>query len=124
MSDKADVPSLKSPDSITDDQIVTDRKIQRRSFLNTTGALLAGAAGIVSGARASGHGFQTQTDPDQKKPSDPDQKKAADPDKKKASDPDQKKSADPDQKKASDPDQKKSSDPNKKKSTDPDRAPQ
>ncbi len=94
-----------SPETLTDDQIVTERKVERRSFLSTTGALLAGAAGIVSTARAS------QNDPDQRKPTDPDKKKAADPDQKKSSDPDKKKAADPDKKKSTDPD---------KKQTDPD----
>ncbi len=99
--------------TITDDQIVTERKVPRRSFLSTTGALLVGAAGIVSGVRAA----TPQNDPD-KKPADPD-KKAADPDKKPA-DPDKRRAEDPD-KKAADPDRK-AADPDKK-AADPDKKP-
>jgi hypothetical protein len=58
--------------TVTDEQIVTERKHPRRSFLTATGALLAGAAAIVSGARAA-----TQ---DKKK----EDEKAGDPDTKKA----------------------------------------
>ncbi len=81
----AEVPNSESLRTVTDDQIVTERKVQRRSFLSTTGALLAGAAGVVSGVRASAFQDSPQSDPD-KKPADPD-KKPADPDKKPA-DPD------------------------------------
>ena len=109
MTDKtAEVPDLEPLRTVTDDQIVTERKVRRRSFLSATGAVLAGAAGIVSGVRASGLQNSPQSDPD-KKPADPD-KKPADPDKKPA-DPD-KKPADPD-KKPADPD-KKPADPDKK----------
>ena len=95
--------------TLADDQIVTERKLPRRSFLATSGAFLAGAAAIVSGVRASA---QEASDPDKKKSGDPDK---TDPDKKKGSDPDKKKSGDPDK---ADPDKKKSGDPDK---TDPDK---
>lgn len=98
----ADKNNLGSPQTVTDDQIVTERRLPRRSFLSATGAVLTGAVAIVSGLRAA-----PQADPDQKKASDPDQKKASDPDQKKAS---KKKSR---KKKASDPD--KVSDPDKAK---------
>jgi outer membrane biosynthesis protein TonB len=118
MIDKnAEATDKESLQTITDDQIVTERKVPRRSFLSTTGALLAGAAGIVSGVRASSFQNSSQDDPDKKKPADPD-KKPADPDKKPA-DPD-KKPADPD-KKPADPD-KKPADPDKK-PADPDKPP-
>lgn len=96
--------------TVTDEQIVTERKFPRRSFLTATGTLLAGAVAIASGVRASAQ----QSDPDKKKAADPDtadkKKKASDPDKKKkmstkaksakkASDPDKKKTppkSDPD----------------------------
>ena len=94
--------------TLTDDQIVTEQTLPRRSFLSRTGALLGGATGIVSGLRASGLHHSAQDDPD-KKPADPD-KKPADPDKKPA-DPD-KKPGDPD-KRPADPD-KKPADPDKK----------
>lgn len=109
--------------TVTDDQIVTERTLPRRSFLSRTGALLAGATGIVSGIRASGLGYSAQDDPD-KKPADPDKrpddahKKPADTDKKPA-DPD-KRPADPD-KRPADPD-KKPADPDKK-PADPDKRP-
>jgi len=59
--------------TLTDGQIVTERKHPRRSFLTATGALLAGAAAIVSGVHA---------EPQEKKKED---EKAGDPDAKKAS---------------------------------------
>lgn len=92
--------------TVTDEQIVTERKFPRRSFLAATGTLLAGAVAIASGVRASAQ----QADPDKKKPADPDtadKKKASDPDtadkKKKTSMKAKAKST----KKASDPDKKK-----------------
>ena len=74
------VVNQESSRTVTDDQIVTERKSPRRSFLTATGAVLAAAAAIVSGARA---------EPQEQKASDPDEKKAA----KKAGDPDKKKGA-------------------------------
>ena len=65
-------PDLNKQDrSLSDDQIVTERVLPRRSFLSKSGLLLAGAAGIVSGARA----MAQQDDPskrpdDQRKPDD------------------------------------------------------
>ena len=73
------VVKQESSRTVTDDQIVTERKSPRRSFLTATGAVLAAAAAIVSGARAE----------PQEKSGDPDAKKEA----KKAADPDQKKKA-------------------------------
>ncbi len=73
-----EVVNPKSPRTLTDDQIVTEPKHPRRSFLTATGALLVGAAAIVSGVRAE----------PQEKSSDPDAKKKEDT---KASDPDAKK---------------------------------
>lgn len=115
MSDR-NTEDLEPIRTITEDQIVTEQKLRRRSFLSRTGALVAGAAGLVSGLRASSPHRAQQDDPD-KKPADPD-KKPADPDKRPA-DPD-KKPADPD-KKPADPD-KKPADPDKK-PTDPDKKP-
>lgn len=101
-----------SSQTLTDEQIVTERKMPRRSFLAGAGALLVGAAALASSVRALA---QQGTDPDKKKASDPDskaKKKGSDPDKKKASDPDSKA-----RKKGSDPDKK-----DKKKGSDPDHA--
>ena len=81
-----------STQTLTDDQIVTESKLQRRSFLATAGAFVAGAAAVVAGARATDLLASPQNDPDKKKASDPDKKKGSDPDKKKGSDPDKKKS--------------------------------
>lgn len=104
--------------TLTDEQIITEQKMPRRSFLTAAGALLVGAAALASGVRAVA---QQGTDPDSKKATDPDSK-----DKKKASDPDKKKKKtkakanDPDakDKKKSDPDSKKKAPPK----TDPDGA--
>lgn len=112
---KLEGPDLEPLRTVTDDEIVTERRLPRRSFLSASGALLAGATGIVSSLRASGLGHPAQDDPD-KKPADPDKrpddahKKPSDPDKKPA-DPDRR-PADPD-KKPADPD-KKPADPDKK----------
>lgn len=66
----------KSPQTLTDDQVVTDRKMPRRSFLAATGALLLGAAAVATGTRA-GVLPQQGSDPDSKKgkQGDPDSKK-------------------------------------------------
>jgi hypothetical protein len=103
-----------SSQTLTDEQIATERKMPRRSFLTAAGALLVGAAALASGVRAVA---QQGSDPDSKKAADPDSK-----DKKKGSDPDSKKrkktaanTADPDSKAAADADSK-----DRKKSSDPD----
>lgn len=109
------VVKQESSQTLTDEQIVTERKIPRRSFLTAAGALLVGAAALASGVRAVA---QQGSDPDSKKAADPDTK-----DKKKGSDPDSNKkrkktaanTADPDSKKAADADSK-----DRKKSSDPD----
>jgi hypothetical protein len=130
MADKnAEVPDLESLRTVTDDEIVTERKLPRRSFLSRTGAVLAGAAGIVSGVRAAAPHSPQQDDPD-KKPADPD-KKPADPNKrtddphKRADDThkredDTHKREDDTRKKADDPD-KKPADPDKRPPDDPHR---
>jgi hypothetical protein len=99
-------PIVVRHESLTDEQIVTARKMPRRSFLTAAGALLVGAAALASGVRAVA---QQGSDPDSKKAADPDSKdkkkttkakttkakaKGSDPDaksKKKAADPDKKK---------------------------------
>ncbi len=108
------VVGQESSQTLTDEQIVTERKMPRRSFLTAAGALLVGAAALASGVRAVA---QQGSDPDSKKAADPDTK-----DKKKGSDPDSKKrkktaanTADPDSKAAADADSK-----DRKKSSDPD----
>jgi hypothetical protein len=74
--------------TVRDEQILTERKFPRRSFLTATGALLAGAVAIASGVRASAQ-EQKATDPDTKdKPKKTMKKskmhkKGSDPDKKK-----------------------------------------
>jgi len=77
MSDNKQAADLESRRSISDDEIVTERKLVRRSFLSKTGAVLAGAAGVVVGARAWAR--NSAQDPD-KRPADPD-KRPEDPDK-------------------------------------------
>ena len=97
MDKKAEEVDQKSSRTLTDDQIVTERKTPRRSFLAVAGTIVAGAAAIVAGTRATNLLASPQGDPDKKKTSDPDKKKkttkktGGDPDKKKGSDPDKKK---------------------------------
>src|SRR5215469_9899144 len=106
-----------SPRTITDEQIVTEKSLPRRSFLTTTGAVLVGgAAALVLGTNALG---QSQ-DPDKAKTQDPDKAKAQDPDKAKA--PHKAKGHDPDKAKTHDPDKAKAQDPDKAKTQDPDKA--
>jgi hypothetical protein len=100
--------------SLTDEQIVTERKIPRRSFLTTAGVFMGGAAAIVAGTRATTLLASPQNDPDKKKASDPDKKKASTTGTKKASDPDKKKASDPDKKKGGAPASTKATDPDKK----------
>lgn len=87
-----------APATLTDEHIVTERKLPRRSFFIAAGALVAGSA-LVACGNNSGQGrsdpdrarsaAQSRPDADQKR-SDPDQTKAAP-----RPDPDQKKPADP-----------------------------
>ncbi len=100
-------------ETLTDEQIVTERRLPRRSFLGATGALLTGAAGIVSGVRASTVRNSPYDDP--KRPDDPD-KRPADPDKRPEDR--EKKPADPD-KRREDPDKRPEAD----KPRDPDKRP-
>ncbi|MGH9781836.1 MAG: hypothetical protein ACRD33_08440 [Candidatus Acidiferrales bacterium] len=130
MADKdPKVVKQESSQTLTDEQIITERKMPRRSFLTAAGALLVGAAALASGVRAVA---QQGSDPDSKKATDPDtkDKKKGDPDSKKGADPGSKKrkktdanTADPDSKAAADADskdRKKSGDPNSKgKAADP-----
>ncbi|HEV2221992.1 MAG TPA: hypothetical protein VGR84_03230 [Candidatus Acidoferrales bacterium] len=57
--------------TLTDEQIVSERKMPRRSFLTAAGALLIGASALASGVRAIA---QQGSDPDSKKAADPDSK--------------------------------------------------
>lgn len=101
------VVKQESSQTLMDEQIVTERKMPRRSFLTAAGALLVGAAALASGVRAVA---QQGSDPDSKKAADPDSKdkkrkktaaNTADPQSKAAADADSK-----DRKKSSDPDSK------------------
>lgn len=89
------------PLTLTDSEIVTERKSSRRAFFVASGVLLAGGAlALISNEQAQAL-QQPRTDPDSKK-TDPNSKKT-DPDSKKhhqkGSDPDSKKGSDPDSKK-------------------------
>lgn len=67
----AKVVKQESSQTLTDEQIVTERKMPRRSFLTAAGALLIGASALASGVRAMA---QQGSDPDSKKAADPDSK--------------------------------------------------
>jgi hypothetical protein len=113
-----DAPTRESR-ALTDDQITTENKFARRSFLKATGALVTGALAIASGVRATAQQSnteadkkkQTDSDPaDKKKPTDSDDKKkpkptkTTHPHKKKPVDSDTKKSMEGDWKVGGDPD--------------------
>ena len=90
--------NVESLPSLTDDQIVTERKVARRSFVATSGALLAGAAGLLAGLRAATARTVSQDDPkprpdDPPRPEDPD-RRPADPDKPRPEDPDRRRDPD------------------------------
>ncbi len=88
--EKQEATNQKAPSTLTDDQILTGRKVPRRSFLSTTGMILAGgAAAIVAGKRALAQDQDSDAKPEKKEEkegkNDPDKKKGSDPDKKKKS---------------------------------------
>ena len=65
-----------SPGTLTDDQIVTERKLPRRSFLSAAGTLLAGGAvAIVAGGRASAQDTDAEKKEGKEAANDPDAKK-------------------------------------------------
>ena len=70
------VVNPESPRTLTDDQIVTERKLPRRSFLSAAGTLLAGGAVAIV---AAGRGSAQDTDAEKKEgkegANDPDAKK-------------------------------------------------
>lgn len=69
-NDSGEQQNGKQLETLTDSEIITERRVPRRSFLTGSGVVLAGLAGIVSGGRAS-----AQDDPDKRpKPEDPDKR--------------------------------------------------
>ena len=111
-----------SPQTLRDDQIVTEKAVPRRSFLTATGAILVGGATALVFGRTA---IAQSQDPD--KPRNPDPDKPQDPDKPRTQDPDKPRSQDPDQQdktRSQDPDQQdktRSQDPDKPKPSDPDK---
>ena len=106
-----DVESLRS---LTDEQIVTERRVARRSFLTSSGAVLTGAAGLVAGLRAAAARTVSHDDPKprpddppppppdpDKRPEDPD-KRSGDPDKPRPDDKERRRD-DPDKPRPEDP---------------------
>jgi hypothetical protein len=66
-----------SPRTLTDEEVVTERRVARRSFLTAAGTLLAGGAlAIVSGRPAAAQEPDADAKP-QKKDNDADKKKEA-----------------------------------------------
>ncbi|HEV2425259.1 MAG TPA: hypothetical protein VGZ29_10570 [Terriglobia bacterium] len=117
-----------SQGTLTNGEILTERKVRRRAFLSTTGVLLAGgAATVVAGVRATAQDVTPQGDPNRQQPADPNQQPPADPPRQ--SDPDRptdqrQGDAKPTDKRRSDPDKtgdRKRGDPDKTKQTDPDK---
>jgi hypothetical protein len=119
-----------APETLTDEQIISEKTVARRSFLARTGAVLVGgAAALVLGKTAVA---QSQ-DPD--KPRNPDPDKSQDPDKPRQQDPDKPRSQDPDQAdktrpqdpdqadkaRPQDPDKPRPQDPDKERPQDPDK---
>jgi hypothetical protein len=114
--------NVESLPSLTDDQIVTERKVARRSFLASSGAVLAGAAGLVAGLRAATARTVSQDDPkprpddpppppppDQPRPED-NERRRDDPDKPRRDDPDKPRPEDRERRR-DDPDKPRPSDP-------------
>lgn len=56
--------------TLRDEEIITERNLPRRSFLSTSGALLAGIAGMVSGAHAMAQDDPKKRPDDAPKPDD------------------------------------------------------
>ena len=111
--------------SLSDEQIVTEKSLPRRSFLAATGSVLfAGAAALVLGRTS----VAQPQDPDKPKQDDPDKPRRDDPDKPRPQDdPDKPRPQDPDKARPQDPDKPrdpdKSRDPDKARPSDPDKPP-
>ena len=74
--EKRNAVNPESPRTLTDDQIVTERKLPRRSFLSAAGTLLAGGAvAIVAGGRASAQDTDAEKKEGKEAANDPDAKK-------------------------------------------------
>jgi len=73
--DGRELVNQESPRTLTDEEMVTERRVARRSFLSAAGTLLAGGAlAIVSGRRAAAQGTDADAKP-KKKDDDADKKK-------------------------------------------------
>ena len=69
-------PTVVNSKSLTDDQIVTERKLPRRSFLSAAGTLLAGGAvALVAAARVSAQDTDAEKKEGKEGANDPDAKK-------------------------------------------------
>lgn len=114
--------------SLTDEQIVTEKSLPRRSFLAATGSVLfAGAAALMLGrtsvAQPQDPDKPKQDDPDKPRRDDPDKPRRDDPDKPRSQDPDRPRTDDPDKARPQDPDKARPADPDKPKPHDPDKPP-
>ena len=70
------VVNPESPRTLTDDQIVTERKLPRRSFLSAAGTLLAGGTlAIVAAGRSSAQDTDAEKKEGKEAANDPDAKK-------------------------------------------------
>src|SRR5438067_2477769 len=105
-------PEASSRETLTNEEIVTERRLRRRAFLSATGVFVAGgAASVVAGARTLAQQViqndQPKQDPD--KPRHTDQPKPSDqpPPTDQPRPSDQPPPADPDQPREGDPDKKK-----------------
>jgi len=62
--DGRELVNQESPRTLTDEEMVTERRVARRSFLTAAGTLLAGGAlAIVSGRRAAAQGTDADAKP-------------------------------------------------------------
>lgn len=73
----SDAMKPESPQTLTEEQIVTTKSVGRRSFLSLSGALLMGAAAIATGGRAWSATTNTDDRPTDK-PRDPDKRTDSD----------------------------------------------
>jgi hypothetical protein len=110
MDENIDRRHSEDQQTLRDDEIVTEPRVARRSFLRRTGAVLGGAAAVLAGVRAATAKNSGRDDPKPAPPPDPppppppDRERREDPDKPRREDPDKPRPEDREKKRPADPD--------------------